>query len=36
MSELKVLIQTKIIELDNPPCTLAYEQTPQGEEKENC
>lgn len=33
-TELKVLIQTKIAELDNPPCTLAYEQTPQGEEKD--
>ncbi|WVZ55089.1 hypothetical protein U9M48_005801 [Paspalum notatum var. saurae] len=32
--ELKVLIQTKIDELDNPPYTLAYEQTPQGEERD--
>ncbi|XP_021306106.1 uncharacterized protein LOC8059519 isoform X2 [Sorghum bicolor] len=33
-TELKVLIQTKIAELDNNPCTLAYEQTRQGEEKD--
>ncbi|KAJ1299208.1 hypothetical protein BS78_01G514300 [Paspalum vaginatum] len=32
--ELKVLIQTKIDDLDNPPCTLAYEQTSQGEERD--
>ncbi|KAG2544219.1 hypothetical protein PVAP13_9NG833300 [Panicum virgatum] len=33
-TELKVLIQTKLNELDNPPCSLGYEQTPQGEEKD--
>lgn len=33
-TELKVLIETKIAELDNPPCTLAYEQTPRGKEKD--
>lgn len=31
----KVLIQTKIDELDNPPCTIAYEKTPQGEERDS-
>jgi len=33
-TELKVLIQTKLNELDNPSCSLGYEQTPQGEEKD--
>ncbi|XP_025793240.1 uncharacterized protein LOC112874238 isoform X4 [Panicum hallii] len=33
-TELKVLIQKKLNELDNPPCSLGYEQTPQGEEKD--
>ncbi|KAK8447040.1 hypothetical protein SEVIR_9G579620v4 [Setaria viridis] len=33
-SELKVLIQTKLNELDNAPCSLAYEQTPECEEKD--
>ncbi|CAN6296887.1 unnamed protein product [Urochloa humidicola] len=32
--ELKVLIQAKLNELDNPSCSLGYEQTPQGEEKD--
>ncbi|CAN6290968.1 unnamed protein product [Urochloa humidicola] len=32
--ELKVLIQAKLNELDNPSRSLGYEQTPQGEEKD--
>ncbi|CAN6302641.1 unnamed protein product [Urochloa humidicola] len=32
--ELKDLIQAKLNELDNPSCSLGYEQTPQGEEKD--
>jgi hypothetical protein len=31
-SELKVLIQTKLNELDNAPCRLGYKQTPEYEE----
>lgn len=33
-TELKALIQTKLNESDNPPCSLGYEQTPRGEEKD--
>ncbi|KAL6847578.1 hypothetical protein ACP4OV_022604 [Aristida adscensionis] len=31
-AELKSIIQTKLDELNDPPCSFAYEKTPQGEE----